>query len=92
MNKMKFSIVALVTAVLTQSVATAPSPDPGHLEVVLSLDDANVADKPMIASPSCTLKPPPTATAVTALLFAEPNSGVPGPLVIPVDGKSVTLS
>ena len=97
-NKMKFSIVALVAAALTQLVATTPSPDPGHLEVVLSLDDTNMVDKPMIARPSSiTLstissilpQPPPT---ISALFFLQRNGGLPASLSLIVEGKDMPLN
>ena len=92
---MKFSIVGLIVAMLTQSVATAPSPDPGHLEVVLSLDDANAADQPLTAQTPTIKTPTPSQSlpSVQALFFSQvPSNGLPGSTPLPLDGKLQDLS
>ena len=90
---MKLDNFALVAAVLAKSVATVPSPDPGYLEVVLSLDNGNLADKPMIARTTTTT----TATTTTApivqmLAFNERPTGIPEVKKLNVDGQDATFT
>ena len=79
---MKLNLVAAIAALLPNLVLAVPTPDPNHLEVVIALDDVDVADESTRPSSTTNVLPPTKAqdqSLVTVLFYGQQPNVFPAP-------------